>query len=278
MPAWRRRQPPRAYAFHGVDCLPDLIEVNHRVFVNNARWAVRVDDAVVYSAGSPEMTASHAQQPVEGRLADRLRATRAATGTARTRAVTLLRRLDSYDRAAYRAVSQLSTPLLDEPLRLVSDFANYSKPWFLVSGFLALFGGSRGRRAALTGLAAIGATSLVVNQPMKLAGARRRPDRDGMGVPQQRWVRMPSSTSFPSGHSASAAAFAVAVGGVLPALRLPLGAAASVVAFSRVYTGVHYPGDVLVGASVGVLVGRLTSRVARRLPKSGIEALGPEAA
>jgi membrane-associated phospholipid phosphatase len=211
------------------------------------------------------MTYSRVQQPVEGRLADRLSGLPAGAGTARTRAVTLLRRLDSYDRAAYRAVAQLHLPLLDTPLRLVSDFANFSKPWFLVSGVLALFGGSQGRRAALTGLAAIGAASLVVNQPMKMAGARIRPDRDGVGVPQQRWVRMPSSTSFPSGHSASATAFAVAVGDVLPELQLPLRAAASVVAFSRVYTGVHYPGDVLVGASVGALIGRLTSRVARRL-------------
>ena len=193
---------------------------------------------------------------------------RRPAGTARTRALTLLRRLDGYDRAVYQSVAQLHLPLLDAPLRLVSDFANYSKPWFLVSGALAVFGGSQGRRAALTGLAAIGAASLVVNQPMKMAGARIRPDRHGIGVPQQRWVRMPSSTSFPSGHSASAAAFAVAVGDAMPALQRPLGAAASVVAFSRVYTGVHYPGDVLVGATVGALAGRLTSRVARRISRS----------
>jgi membrane-associated phospholipid phosphatase len=177
----------------------------------------------------------------------------------------LLRRLDSYDRAGYRTLARLRIPLLDEPLRLVSDFANFSKPWFLVAGSLALFGGSGGRRAAFTGLAAIGATSFVVNQPMKLAGARHRPDRDGVGVPQQRWVRMPSSTSFPSGHAASGAAFAVAVGDVLPALRRPLRGAAFIVAFSRVYTGVHYPGDVLVGAAVGTIVGRLVSGVSRRV-------------
>ena len=211
------------------------------------------------------MTGSHAHQPVEGRLADRLSALRTGAGTARRRAVILLRRLDSYDRAGYRTVAQLRIPVLDEPLRLVSGFANFSKPWFLVAGCLVLFGGSRGRRAAFTGLAAIGATSLLVNQPMKLAGARRRPDRDGVGVPEQRWVRMPSSTSFPSGHSASAAAFAVAVGDVLPGLRRPLLGAAFIVAFSRVYTGVHYPGDVIVGAGVGAIVGRLISRVARRV-------------
>ena len=211
------------------------------------------------------MTGSPAQQPFEGRLADRLSAPRDGVGTARARAVTLLRRLDGYDRGVYQSVARLRLPLLDEPLRLVSDFANFSKPWFLVAGCLALFGGSQGRRAAFTGLAAIGATSLVVNQPMKLAGARRRPDRDGVGVPEQRWVRMPSSTSFPSGHSASAAAFAVAVGDVLPGLRRPLLGAAFIVAFSRVYTGVHYPGDVIVGAGVGAIVGRLISSVARRV-------------
>jgi membrane-associated phospholipid phosphatase len=74
---------------------------------------------------------------------------------------------------------------------------------------------------------------------------------------------MPSSTSFPSGHSGSAAAFAVAVGDVLPGLRLPLGVAAAIVAFSRIYTGVHYPSDIVAGAVVGGLLGRATSTVAR---------------
>ena len=65
----------------------------------------------------------------------------------------------------------------------------------------------------------------------------------------------------------SSSSKSVAVGDVLPALRLPLRAAAAIVAFSRVYTGVHYPGDVLVGATVGTLAGRLTSAVARRISR-----------
>ncbi|MFC6160121.1 phosphatase PAP2 family protein [Kribbella jiaozuonensis] len=173
------------------------------------------------------------------------------------------RRLARYDRALYRSVARLSTPVLDEPLRRVSDFADFSKPWFLIAGVLTLVGGPRGRRAAAAGVAAIGAASLVVNQPMKKAArVRRRPNRVRLGVPVQRWVRMPASGSFPSGHSASAAAFAVAVGEVLPALRPILRVAASVVAFSRVYTGVHYPSDVLVGATVGALFGKLAGRLA----------------
>jgi membrane-associated phospholipid phosphatase len=208
------------------------------------------------------MTSSHGLEPVEEWLADRL-STRRFRGPSRT--VRVLRRLGRLDRAAYRAVAETSMPLLDAPLRRVSDFANFSKPWFVVAGVLVLVGGPRGRRAAVTGVAAIGVTSFVVNQPMKLARERRRPDRRQLGVPESRWVRMPSTTSFPSGHAASAAAFSVSLGDVMPRLRLPLRAAAAVVAFSRVYTGVHYPGDVVAGATVGALVGWATSAVSRRL-------------
>ena len=208
------------------------------------------------------MTSPIPENPVEERLADRLTG---HPGAGPSRAVWVLRRLGRLDRAAYRAVAEMSTPLLDRPLRRVSRFANFSKPWFLVAAALALFGGNQGRRAAATGVVAIGLTSFVVNQPMKLVGARRRPERTRLGVPESRWVRMPSSTSFPSGHSASAAAFAVSVGDVEPGLRLPLRAGAAIVIFSRVYTGVHYPGDVVVGAAVGALIGRTTSTVTGRL-------------
>jgi membrane-associated phospholipid phosphatase len=175
----------------------------------------------------------------------------------------LLRRLSHVDDAAYRKVTGMSTPLLDRPLRQVSHFANFSKPWLLVAAMLTLFGGRRGRRAAATGIAAIGLTSLLVNQLMKMVRERRRPDRIAMGVPESRWVTMPSSTSFPSGHSASAAAFAVSVGDVLPKLRHPLRLAAVIVAFSRVYTGVHYPSDIVIGAAVGALFGRATSTMVK---------------
>ena len=175
--------------------------------------------------------------------------------------VAIRRELGRADRAVYRAVADFSTPVLDVPLRRISDFANHSKPWFLVAGALAVFGGTPERIAALSGVGAIGLTSFVVNQPMKLARRRERPDRPLLGVPEARWVLMPTSTSFPSGHSASAAAFAVAVGHLLPWTRWPLRSAAAAVGFSRVYTGVHYPGDVVIGAAVGALIGAATAKV-----------------
>jgi len=182
-------------------------------------------------------------------------------------AITVLAHLSQADRAVYRAVAGFSTPVLDRPLRMISDAANHSKPWFAIAAALAVFGDSRGRLAAVAGVASIGITSLVVNQPMKLARRRIRPDRIDLGVPESRWVPMPTSTSFPSGHSASAAAFAVSVGHLLPSIRWPLRAAATTVAFSRVYTGVHYPGDVIVGVATGTVLGAVTARVAVRVAR-----------
>ncbi len=62
---------------------------------------------------------------------------------------------------------------------------------------------------------------------------------------------MPASTSFPSGHAASAFAFAYAIGRHLPGLAVPVRLLAAGVAYSRVHTGVHYPGDVVIGSITG---------------------------
>ena len=76
---------------------------------------------------------------------------------------------------------------------------------------------------------------------------------------------MPTSTSFPSGHSASAFAFAGAVAGTTPVLGAPLRGLAVAVAYSRVHTGVHYPGDVIVGSVVGATIGEATALATRAL-------------
>jgi membrane-associated phospholipid phosphatase len=70
---------------------------------------------------------------------------------------------------------------------------------------------------------------------------------------------MPSSSSFPSGHSAGAFAFAIGTGHVLPAAGIPLRALAALIAYSRVHTGVHYPGDVLAGALLGGAIAQATT-------------------
>jgi undecaprenyl-diphosphatase len=176
-----------------------------------------------------------------------------------------MRELGAVDRAVYEAVARTPTADLDGPVRRLSESANYSRLWLAIAASLAVFGGDRGRRAALEGVVSIAVTSATVNLGLKSIHRRRRPDRvESDGLPS-RHVPMPESTSFPSGHAASAFAFAYAVGRHLPALAVPLRLLAAGVAYSRVHTGVHYPGDVVVGSVVGAGTAAAVAAVGDRL-------------
>jgi membrane-associated phospholipid phosphatase len=175
----------------------------------------------------------------------------------------LMSELSALDRAIYSAVAQSSTPTLDEFFRKLSRISDKSVLWFGTAAVLAAVGGPTGRRAALNGIASIGLASASVNLGFKNSAKRRRPDRGGVGVPDERHVPMPDSTSFPSGHSASAFAFAEGVSTAAPALGVPIRLLAVAVAYSRVHTGVHYPGDVVAGSLIGITAGEVASRVVR---------------
>lgn len=184
-------------------------------------------------------------------------------GPARQRLAEILHQLGAIDRAVYAAVAGVPAPALDRAMRRLSRSADHSRLWFCIAGALALTGAS-GRRAAGRGVLAIGATSAVVNLGVKTLSRRRRPDRPGVGVPDVRHVKMPSSTSFPSGHSAAAFAFATAISRDNPWLAIAIQFLAGGVAYSRVHTGVHYPGDTVAGALIGAGAGQAVSSVLER--------------
>ena len=166
----------------------------------------------------------------------------------------LPRWLAKADLAVFRKVAGSEVPVVGRYLRPLSNAANKSRLWMAISLVLALLGGRFGKRAALRGLLSVGATSLVANLPAKWIASRLRPDSSL--VPQtRRLLRIPKSSSFPSGHAASAFAFTTGAAQEMPWLAVPLGAVATAVAFSRVYTGVHYPSDVLAGAALGTAIG-----------------------
>jgi membrane-associated phospholipid phosphatase len=173
--------------------------------------------------------------------------------------VSRLQEVERLDLAVYAAIAGTPTPALDEAMRRLSNAANYSRLSIASGALLALAGGQRGRRAAVSGLASVAATSAFVNLVVKPFGRRPRPDREAEDVPAARHVPMPASRSFPSGHTAAAVAFAGGVGNVLPAAGVPLHVLAALVAYSRVHTGVHYPGDVLAGALIGAMVADITA-------------------
>jgi undecaprenyl-diphosphatase len=167
------------------------------------------------------------------------------------------RPLVQLDHNIVRRAERHRSPSLDRLFTCASRVANRSVIWFVAGGVLAALGGSSGRRAAGHGYVAIAVTSAVANGPAKLLVRRPRPSWRAPLVPA------PRTTSFPSGHAASAFAFAVAASREMPAAAVVLVPLAVTVSYSRVYVGVHYPSDVLLGAALGAGIGTLTDRALR---------------
>ena len=144
-----------------------------------------------------------------------------------------LREAKALDGAVYAAIAASDTPTLDGAMRNLSRAADQSKLWFATAGALALVGGSGGRRAARNGLVSLGIASGFANLVAKPL-------------------------------TASAFAFATGAANAQPLLSAPLRALATLVGYSRVHTGVHYPADVLAGAFIGVSAAEVAGRLLGR--------------
>ena len=181
----------------------------------------------------------------------------------------VLGELNRLDITVYAAIAATPTPTLDRGFQRLSHAANYSKLSLGSAAVLAVFGGSGGRRAATSGVVSIALTSAVANLVLKPLSARARPDRVGHNVPLARHVTMPTSHSMPSGHAASASAFATGVSMAMPLAGIPLRGMAVLVGYSRVHSGVHYPLDVIAGAMVGDSLAPVAVGVLERVRASG---------
>lgn len=184
------------------------------------------------------------------------------------------RGLGTLDREVFDAVAESPSPLLDTAMPRLTNAADHSKLWLAIAAALGALGGPAVRRGSARGVASLAVTSLVTNQVAKRLWHRPRPDTTLIPL-ARRSRRLPTSHSLPSGHSASAAAFAVGVGLESPPVGLGLAVLAGLVGLSRVATGAHYPGDVFAGFGIGAAIAIIGARVVPTIPTASLPTSDP---
>jgi membrane-associated phospholipid phosphatase len=142
-------------------------------------------------------------------------------------------------------------PAAERAVLAFTGLGEHGGLWFALAAAGAAL--DEGRRERFT-RAAIGiGAAYAINQLIKLAVRRRRPELDDLPP----LVSTGSRISYPSAHASTSFAGAHALARVWPAV--PLYAAASAMALSRPYVGVHYPSDVVAGAALGAAVAELAA-------------------
>lgn len=179
-------------------------------------------------------------------------------------ASTLLDRLAALDRAAFHAVNVDGGPFLDGAARLLSSHA-FGIAWGIALAFALAV---RLRRDSLRGVLALGlavlASDLLGDALLRPLFGRVRPNYALPAGEVRRLLGAADAGSLPSLHASNL--FALATAAALADRRLGLTAfpVAVAVAWSRVYGGVHWPGDVLAGAAWGALAAALAWAAAGR--------------
>jgi membrane-associated phospholipid phosphatase len=163
-------------------------------------------------------------------------------------------------------MSGLDLPLVTPVMKLASAVGTDGVVFILIAVVVAAL---RRRPIIIGATVAAILCSHIASTALKDAFDRRRPSMVYADV--HPLVSMPHSAAMPSGHAWIAFSAATVLGAAEPALRIPLFALAGLIAISRVYLGVHYPSDVLVGAAGGALTGLAVLAVCRLVGR-GVQA------
>jgi membrane-associated phospholipid phosphatase len=157
---------------------------------------------------------------------------------------------NALDLALYRRVRSLAhTPDSVRWVRRYSHLGEHGAVW--LAGGLAAAAADRGRRGHWLRATTCVGSAYLLSTSIKLAIGRKRPVIEDL----PHLMATPTGLSFPSSHSTSSFAAARAYGTLLPAG--PLYLAASAMALSRLYLGVHYPSDIAAGVALGSVLGTL---------------------
>lgn len=115
-------------------------------------------------------------------------------------------------------------------------------------------------------VAATSITTSLLNALFKYAVQRDRPPT--VILDPKPLMEVPTTSSFPSGHTSTSFACAYVISRLEPRLTIPVFVLAALIGFSRVYVGVHYPLDVVAGAIFGLIVARALLMLLTALQRS----------
>ena len=132
--------------------------------------------------------------------------------------------------------------------------------WIVIGVILLLF--KKTRLAGFSVLISLAINALFTNVTLKDLIARPRPFHVSDQILPL--IPLPSSFSFPSGHTSGSLTAAFALYKTTPKkYGVPAVILAALIGLSRIYVGVHYPTDVLAGAIIGVICGFISIRYFR---------------
>jgi undecaprenyl-diphosphatase len=171
-----------------------------------------------------------------------------------------LKPLDAVDANLFLAVNHLPhTPLLNKLFYGLTAAFSGGTAWFVTMGISALFKRWKVKDALRDAALPLFITNVLVELPIKAYFRRKRPF---ITIIQAIVIgKKPGNWSFPSGHSATAFGGAWLLGQKFPRQRGLMYTIASLVAFSRIYLGDHYPGDVASGSLMGLLFSMVFHRL-----------------
>lgn len=138
--------------------------------------------------------------------------------------------------------------------------------WFWIALSVILLIPKQTRKVGAAALLSLGIGALITNVALKNIVARTRPYEvvEGLAL----LVGRQSDFSFPSGHSCASFAAAMVYYRMLPRrYGIATLVLAGLIAFSRLYVGVHYPSDVIAGILVGMLAAWLSCILMKRIEK-----------
>jgi undecaprenyl-diphosphatase len=168
------------------------------------------------------------------------------------------RRVRDLDRALFRAVFGVKWGPLTSVMRAFTVAGTAGALWGFLAAAAFLLTGLEPSRLLIPWTAI--AASWTVAEGAKYLFNRTRPFLWDTEIAPL--IKTPSSSSFPSGHSATAAAGAITLSVLYPPIAPVLVPAALLVVLSRNYLGVHFPFDVLAGAVIGTATSAVVLAVA----------------